>query len=136
MKEYKSEETSIHYKRLGKGKPLLLLHGFLEDHSMWNPLIPFFNEWGYEVIVFDLPCHGMSRYAKESCSMEEMAACIHDFSLSKDINNARVLGHSMGGYVGLELLHLGNYDLTLLHSNFWEDSETKKRDRDRVQRGH
>jgi len=64
--------------------------------------------------------------------MDEMARCVHEFVKTEGIENPIVIGHSMGGYVGLELLHLGDYQLTLLHSNFWADTDEKKRDRDRV----
>ena len=61
-----------------------------------------------------------------------MAADVHELLNRIAVDNPAVVGHSLGGYVGLELLRLRPLKLTLLHSNFWEDPESKKRDRDRV----
>jgi pimeloyl-ACP methyl ester carboxylesterase len=132
MQTFSYESIHIHYERVGSGQPILLLHGFLEDHSMWNSLDASFTEWGFEAIKVDLPCHGLSRFDGNSCSMADMAMCLNHFLNDLQIDNPFVIGHSMGGYVGLELLRLRPIRLSLLHSNFWNDPESKKRDRDRV----
>lgn len=64
--------------------------------------------------------------------MQYMAGCVSAELKIRGIENPFVVGHSMGGYVGLELLHLMPARLTLVHSNFWSDPETKKTDRNRV----
>ena len=132
MQKFTHNSTNLHYKILGEGKPILFLHGFLEDHSIWNPIYPFFLEKKYQIILIDLPCHGLSRFNGESCSMMEIASVISKFLSDKKIVEPFVFGHSMGGYVGLELLRLCKINLTLVHSNFWEDSEEKRKDRNRV----
>ena len=53
-------------------------------------------------------------------------------SLNVDMAKQGIFGHSMGGYVGLELAKLIDIKLVLIHSNFWNDSEQKKIDRDKV----
>ena len=64
--------------------------------------------------------------------MTQMADIMHQFCQDQNIANPWIIGHSMGGYVGLEMLKSGAYRVCLLHSNFWEDSEQKKSDRNRV----
>lgn len=61
-----------------------------------------------------------------------MAEGVHNILHTFKITNPIVIGHSLGGYVGLELLKLQEVKLILLHSNFWDDSPEKKADRDRV----
>jgi len=132
MQKFTHNSTNLHVKILGEGNPILFLHGFLEDHSIWDPIYPFFLEKNFQIILIDLPCHGLTRFEGESCSMLQMASVLHELLLEKKIEEPIVFGHSMGGYVGLELLRLRKINLTLVHSNFWEDSDEKKKDRNRV----
>jgi len=132
MQKFTHKSIHLHYQILGEGKPLLFLHGFLEDHSIWNSIYPFFIEKKFQIILIDLPCHGLSRFLGETCSMTEMAIALDNLLVEKSIKNPTVFGHSMGGYVGLELMRLREINLTLVHSNFWEDSDVKKKDRNRV----
>ena len=46
-------ELNLRYYDKGEGKPLLLLHGFPDDLTVWKYMIPFFQEAGFRVIAFD-----------------------------------------------------------------------------------
>ncbi len=122
----------MHYRVAGKGDPVIFLHGFLENSSIWNGIAPEFERLGFKIILVDLPCHGESRFDDEICSMAFMAECVDALCVAEGIENPIVFGHSMGGYVGLELLKIRSIQLTLVHSNFWDDPFDKKQDRDRV----
>lgn len=120
-------------KQSGTGPALIFLHGFLEDHTIWYSIYPTFVNAGYTCYMPDLPCHGNSRFEGENCSMQEMAWAVQDLIIREKIQHAIVIGHSMGGYVGLALKKMSPLKkLILLHSNFWADSDEKKKDRDRV----
>lgn len=124
--------SEIFLKSVGTGPAIVFLHGFLEDHTVWNTIYPDFVNAGFQCLLFDLPCHGKSRFNGEVCTMQYMAGCVSAELKIRGIENPFVVGHSMGGYVGLELLRLMPARLTLVHSNFWSDPETKKTDRNRV----
>ena len=129
----KENHLNIYYEIKGEGKPLLFLHGFLEDHAMWESIYTNFLVEGFQCILVDLPCHGNSRFEGDECSMGFMAEEVHQLLDFLKINEPiLVVGHSMGGYVGLELSQLRPTQLVLLHSNFWADSDSKKLDRNRV----
>jgi len=120
----------LHYTDQGTGKVLLCLHGFLESSRMWTPLN--FGE-NLRRICVDLPGHGSSELIA-NLSISEMAECVERVLDNLEILNYSVIGHSMGGYVALELL---NRDprcerLVLLNSNTWTDDPQKKEDRKRV----
>ncbi|MCB9223771.1 MAG: alpha/beta hydrolase [Crocinitomicaceae bacterium] len=131
MIEYQYEGHLIHYDTLGQGRPLVLLHGFMEDSSIWSNVSKTFSK-SFEVIVIDLPCHGKSRFNGDNCSMILMSTLVDQLLHHLNLSEPIVIGHSMGGYVGLELAKIRNIDLILLHSNFWDDPEEKKKDRNRV----
>jgi pimeloyl-ACP methyl ester carboxylesterase len=122
----------MYYRVAGKGNPVIFLHGFLENSSMWSGVAPEFERLGFKTILVDLPCHGESRFDGEICSMAFMAEGVSAICDAEGVEKPIVFGHSMGGYVGLELLKLRPIQLTLVHSNFWDDPFEKKQDRDRV----
>ena len=98
---------------------------------MWLELIESFKPT-HQIILIDLPCHGKSRFTEASCSMAFMAESVKCVINKLAVVNPFVVGHSMGGYVGLELAKLTTINLALLHSNFWADDAAKKNDRNRV----
>lgn len=122
--------ATLNYTILGTGSPVVFLHGFLEDHTMWNGLLDSFPN--NQVICIDLPGHGKSEI-EEGESMESMATKVAELLTSLNIENPSVVGHSMGGYVGLELINqISLNKLVLFYSNFWEDTPEKKHNRTRV----
>jgi len=129
----KEPQANISYSIKGAGKPLLFLHGFLENSKMWNGIIPHFVNHDFLCISVDLPCHGNSRFDADKCSMNHMAAQVDELLQNLEIlEEITVIGHSMGGYVALELNRLRSCEVILLHSNFWADGSLKKTERDRV----
>lgn len=129
-----NQELNLKYRMFGNGHPVVFLHGFLESLSMWDQLglekLPFTS------ILIDLPGHGKSVLTDDAAvpSLNFMAKEIMALLDSLKIEKFHVVGHSMGGYVALLLKE---HDprcrkVVLLNSNFWEDSEQKKRDRIRV----
>ncbi|MFT4601753.1 MAG: pimeloyl-ACP methyl ester carboxylesterase [Arenicella sp.] len=99
---------------------------------MWSPLIPSLIKDGFQCILIDLPCHGESRYQGDKCGMLQMAQTLEAFLKDKNLSPEFYVGHSMGGYVSLELNQLRPAKIILLHSNFWEDNAQKQIDRNRV----
>ena len=131
MQQFDYQGESIFFEVKGSGEPIVLLHGFLEDSSIWKDVSKTFSK-SYKIIAVDLPCHGKRRFKGNNCSMTWMAEITQELLKEIEIQNPLIIGHSMGGYVGLELMKLMPMELILLHSNFWEDPEQKKKDRSRV----
>lgn len=122
----------LNYRVIGNGYPVVFLHGFLESIEMWN-YFSFEND--FQCILIDLPGHGdSSHFSKASSSMNSMANEVRKVTHELNLNEYSIVGHSMGGYVGLELKMMDHrcQKLILLNSNFWQDSELKIEDRKRV----
>ncbi len=120
---------SLNIRISGKGYPVIFLHGFLESNRMWEYLsIP-----NIQRIEIELPGHGSSPEILD-VSIEVIAKHILSHSEIKNLETFHVVGHSMGGYVALEIKkqHPRCKKVILLNSNFWEDSPQKKKDRLRV----
>lgn len=109
---------------------LVFLHGFLEDSSMWDDILSEF--YNFNIITLDLPGHGKSSVFSENTSMLEMAKVVNSILEIESVNDISIVGHSMGGYVALELstIFKGSINnLILYHSSVFSDSILKKQDR-------
>ena len=116
----------------GNGYPVVFLHGFLESLSMWEKL-NFKNN--FKCIEIDFPGHGDSLTEEnQEYTMLCLAKEVNILLVEMSIEAYHIVGHSMGGYVGLELMKLDSncVKLILLNSNFWKDSTQKVKDRERV----
>ena len=128
------KNTPIHYKTLGKGPAIILLHGFLESSTMWQPLLPQLAE-DHFVVAIDLPGHGQSGVLADIHSMELMAEAVNEIMAHLRLDTATFVGHSMGGYVVLAFLELFPEKverLMLLNSTPAADSDERKNNRNRA----
>lgn len=128
------QHDNLNYRVLGNGHPVVFLHGFLESLTMWSSLD--LENAPFQSILIDLPGHGGSDLIDnaEEPTISFMANEVHKVLLKRNVTSYDVVGHSMGGYVALELKRIDPKcgRIVLLNSNFWEDAEDKKRDRVRV----
>lgn len=97
---------AINYIRLGRGKPLLLIHGLGSSWKSWTPIINAL-ALEREVIAIDLPGHGESAPLKESTSVKTICDEIEKFIISHDLVGVDVVGSSLGGQLALELARRG-----------------------------
>jgi len=127
------KNTSLFYSSKGNGNPLVLLHGFLESSSIWDPFIDELSE-KRQVITIDLPGHGRSGNISETHSMELMADAVHEVVHQLQIKQVTLIGHSMRGYVSLAFCQkfpIMTKGLVLLNSTPEADSEERRKSRDR-----
>ncbi|MCA8989752.1 MAG: alpha/beta fold hydrolase [Planctomycetaceae bacterium] len=98
--------TDFQVRDEGTGSPILLVHGFPLDHSMWNGQWETLTE-SYHVIAPDLRGFGLSGGAKNVITMADFAD-----DLAEILDMMRVdepitfCGLSMGGYIAWEFLRL------------------------------
>jgi 3-oxoadipate enol-lactonase len=88
------------YERRGGGTPLVLIHGYPLDHTIWNPVVPLL-ENDFDLILPDLRGFGQSGTTQTPFLLTDMAAdvaALLDFMKTK---MAIIAGHSMGGYIAL-----------------------------------
>ncbi|MDP3555752.1 MAG: alpha/beta hydrolase [Bacteroidota bacterium] len=127
--KYKNERVA--FSDTGKGKVVVLLHGFLASHKIWAQTISNLSK-SYRVIAIDLPGHGNTECIGYAHSMNLMAKCVKSVMDSLRLKKYVIIGHSMGGYVGLAFADLfpdNLMGLCLFHSSAYADSEEKKKDR-------
>ena len=119
----------IMYYVYGNGKPVVLIHGFGEDHSIWHNQVAFFKNQ-YQLIIPDLPGSGASELFNDM-SIEEMADIVKlivDESVHSPGEKIVLVGHSMGGYIALAYAEKYSEDLAglgLFHSTSYADTKEK-----------
>ena len=128
------KNTSLYYETHGDGEAIVLLHGFLESSVMWHRLISEL-KLSHQVICIDLLGHGQTGCLGYIHTMEDMAEAVQFVLQYLKIDQAIVIGHSMGGYVALAMAqqHPKIFKgLCLMNSTFEDDSEERKRLRQRA----
>jgi 3-oxoadipate enol-lactonase len=88
------------YERHGRGTPLVLVHGYPLDHTIWNPVVSLL-ENDFDLILPDLRGFGQSGIVMEQYSLTDMAADLAALLDNLKIRKAVIAGHSMGGYITL-----------------------------------
>jgi pimeloyl-ACP methyl ester carboxylesterase len=128
------KNTKISYSDTGKGNAVVLLHGFLENQTMWQDLVPELSK-KHRVITLDLLGHGETDCLGYVHSMEDNAEIVQAVLSKLRIRRAIFVGHSMGGYVALafaEMYPEKVKGLVLMNSTSKADSEERKTNRDRA----
>ena len=128
------KNIKIHYSDQGKGSAIILLHGFLENSSMWNNLIPHLIKRN-RVICIDLLGHGKTECLGYVHSMDLMAETVNAVLKQIRIQRVKLIGHSMGGYVALAFCDAFPEKvkaLCLMNSTSRADSDEKKINRNRA----
>lgn len=128
----------LSYFDVGNGqKTILLIHGFGEDHCIWKNQIEFLSTT-YRVIAPNLPgvqCKPLALHHSQAPSIRMYVEVLHELMHHLAIEQYYIVGHSMGGYIGLSFAdyYINHVQgLLLLHSTSYEDNEAKKASRMKV----
>ena len=121
--------VALHVERIGRGEPtLLLLHGLGVNGAVWQPLTREMADWPGTIVVPDFRGHGRSPHARPY-SIGQHAADVA--ALIEPGMPLVIVGHSMGGLVGL-MLAGGWFGLEVVHTFAfglkvtWSDEEISK----------
>ena len=131
IKTIEFKGASCFYNVEGKGNAVMLVHGFVEEASMWNGILKALSK-RYKVIAPDLPGFGQSPMTKGKLSMETYAEFLHEILEKEKVKQCVLIGHSMGGYAALHFVEKYPSLLKgfgLINSHCFEDSAEKKANR-------
>ncbi len=92
----------LFYRKFGEGKPLFILHGLFGASDNWVTIGKQLAE-KYEVIIPDLRNHGQSPHSDE-WQYDIMAKDIYKLATELGFKKITLMGHSMGGKVGMTLV--------------------------------
>lgn len=133
IKTAKFKNGNIQFSDTGKGRVVVLLHGFLGSHEIWEQTITNLSK-SYRVIAIDLPGHGGSDNFGYVHTMDLLAKSVKAVLDHLNLKKYVLIGHSMGGYAALAFADLfpdNIKGICLYHSTAYADTEEKKLDRTR-----
>lgn len=135
--DYGADKLSYFDEGDSHNTTLLLIHGFGEDHCIWKNQIEFLSKH-YRVIAPNLPgvhCKPLPIHHTHKPSISHYVEVMHELMHHLHIEKYYVIGHSMGGYIGLAFANYyvnHVFGLALVHSTSYEDSTAKKESRLKV----
>lgn len=91
---------NIHYEIYGQGKPILLLHGWGTDSSLFQPIATPLSAH-FRVITLDLPGFGGSSKPPTDWSLSDYSDCILKFINYLKLEKPVIAGHSFGGKIAI-----------------------------------
>lgn len=103
----------LHFRRTGRGETLVLVHGYLGGSAQWANEMRYLSPH-FDVIAVDLPGFGDSHALKAPQTIEEFARSVLDQMDSMGVTKFRLLGHSMGGMIVLEMARIAPQRITQL----------------------
>jgi 3-oxoadipate enol-lactonase len=98
-------DTQFYWEEHGDGEPIVLISGYSANHAFWMPQLATLAKH-FRVILFDNPGMGDTFDKGGPLTIRDMAHRIADFLTDIDVKQAHVVGHSMGGCLGVCLAAL------------------------------
>lgn len=88
----------------GRGRPIVLLHGVTLAAAIWGHQLGELSAAGYRVLAVDQRGHGASQEGTDALRIDRLAADLGEVLTQLDLEDAVVVGHSMGGMVAMRFL--------------------------------
>ncbi len=90
----------IHYETLGRGRPLILLHGWVGSWRYWIPVMQAASI-SYRAYAVDLWGFGDTTKNRANYSLEQQGALLEGFLEQMGIGRVALVGHGLGAVVAL-----------------------------------
>jgi pimeloyl-ACP methyl ester carboxylesterase len=94
----------LHFREMGQGTPLLILHGLFGSSDNWLTIAKQLAA-NYHVFIIDQRNHGQSPHSN-IWNYTVMAQDIEEFCIQHQLNEIYIVGHSMGGKTVMKLAEL------------------------------
>ncbi|RMG89441.1 MAG: alpha/beta hydrolase [Chloroflexi bacterium] len=108
MSSIVTEQGILHYESIGRGQPIILLHGWINSWDVWrDSMIALAKTGRYRVYALDFWGFGDSakgtRTSNTAFRISSYVEMVYQFMETLGIQEAPVFGHSMGGTVSLQM---------------------------------
>jgi pimeloyl-ACP methyl ester carboxylesterase len=97
-----TDQGIVHYEVYGRGRPVILLHGWLGSWGLWQDTMAYLGA-SYRTYALDFWGFGESGKKRESYAVQDFVSLVDQFMDRLGIESAPLVGHSMGGTVSLSV---------------------------------
>ena len=98
--EYSYQGRNVHYEVAGEGDPILLLHGWGCDHSIFDSLVPYLSTQ-YRLYILDFPGFGASAEPDSVWGTDDYTRMVEAFCRDLGLKRPSLISHSFGGRVSI-----------------------------------
>jgi len=95
-----TDQGIVHYQVFGRGRPAILLHGWLGSWGLWQETMRYLSK-DYRTYAMDFWGFGESGKKRETYNISDFVSLVDQFMEQLGIARAPVIGHSMGGTVSM-----------------------------------
>ena len=92
-----SGTIDLYYEDHGKGRPVVLIHGWPLSSKSWEKQVPVLLDVGYRVVTYDRRGFGNSSKPTFGYDYDTLAEDLHRLMTELDLADATLVGFSMGG---------------------------------------
>ncbi|MBT3391199.1 MAG: alpha/beta hydrolase [Chloroflexi bacterium] len=100
MSSITTDQGILHYEVYGRGRPVLLLHGWLGSWGLWQQTMKYLGQY-YRTYALDFWGFGESGKKVPTFAVQDFVSMVNQFMERLGIEQAPLIGHSMGGTVSL-----------------------------------
>lgn len=100
MSSITTDQGILHYEVFGRGKPVILLHGWLGSWGLWQETMTFLGR-SFRTYAMDFWGFGESGKKRDTYRVTDFVSMVDQFMEQLGIQKAPLVGHSMGGTVSL-----------------------------------
>lgn len=102
MASITTDQGILHYEVFGKGRPVILLHGWLGSWGLWQETMTLLGGT-YRTYALDFWGFGESGRKRDTYEVQDFVDLVDQFMDRLGIISAPLIGHSMGGTVSLSM---------------------------------
>jgi len=96
-------DIDVRMRRVGEGKPLLILHGWGSSINSWKHVQDIIAAVGYDVVCPDLPGFGESESPEKPWHVNDYVQTVLQLADRVGFKKFTVLSHSFGGQIAVKL---------------------------------
>ena len=102
MSSITTDQGIVHYEVYGRGRPVILLHGWLGSWGLWQETMTYLGRY-YRTYALDFWGFGESGKKRNTYQVQDFVSLVDQFMDKLGILHAPLVGHSMGGTVSLSV---------------------------------
>jgi len=96
------DDIDVAWFDVGRGEPLILIHGLADDHRAWRRTLPDL-VLRHRVLMYDLRGHGETSLGRPDGTLTQLAADLASLMESIGVGSADVAGFSLGGTIAMRM---------------------------------